>query len=449
MNTFQELGLLKELLKAVEEKKYKIPTPVQEQVIPIILEKEDLMAGSQTGTGKTAGFTLPLLQLLMTSQKKEGKRPLRALILTPTRELAVQVGENVKTYGKYLPLKSALVFGGVNMRAQVKEVRNGVDIIIATPGRLLDHISQKTINLSSIELLVLDEADRMLDMGFIQDIRKIISLMPSTQQNLLFSATFSQEIKQLAGSFLKSPKTITIAPQHTTAELITQTAYGVDKEKKKELLCSLIIDRNWQQVLIFTRTKHAANKLADYLIQAGIRTGLIHGSKTQAARAKALRDFKLSKVRILVATDIAARGLDIHHLPYVVNFELPFVPEDYIHRIGRTGRAGNTGEAISLISQDERSLLQGVERVLKKKIPIEIVPGYEPAFSTQSKPAHFKKREGFKSFHRNQKPSFRKRGGESSEPRDKNSFSSRNKQRFKPKMKGKASAYSQQRKGKV
>jgi ATP-dependent RNA helicase RhlE len=382
--SFKELGLLNELLKAAEEEGYTSPTPIQQLAIPLVLEGTDLMAGAQTGTGKTAGFTLPLLQRLMLNPKNQNK--VRALILTPTRELAAQVGENVRTYGKYLPLKSAVIFGGVNINPQINTLRKGVEIIIATPGRLLDLVSQQALDLSLVEILVLDEADRMLDMGFIHDIRKILAILPKTRQNLLFSATFSPEIKNLANSFLKSPKTIEAARHNTPAELVSQLIYPVDNQRKKELLSFLISSKNWKQVLVFARTKHGSNRLAEQLNKDGITAAAIHGNKSQSARTKALEDFKKGVIRVLVATDIAARGLDIDQLPHVVNFELPNVPEDYVHRIGRTGRAGNEGEAVSLVCIDEHKLLQDIERLLKKKIPSIILPGYEPNPSIQAQP---------------------------------------------------------------
>ncbi len=407
--SFKELGLLNELLKAAEEEGYTSPTPIQKLAIPLVLEGGDLMAGAQTGTGKTAGFTLPLLQRLIQNSKNQNK--VRALILTPTRELAAQVGENVSTYGKYLPLKSTVIFGGVNINPQINALRKGVEIIIATPGRLLDLISQKALDLSSVEILVLDEADRMLDMGFIHDIRKILAILPQKRQNLLFSATFSPEIKQLAASFLKSPKTIEAARHNTPAELVKQLVYPVDNHRKKELLSFLISSNNWKQVLVFARTKHGSNRIADQLNKEGITAAAIHGNKSQSARTKALLDFKTGAIRVLVATDIAARGLDIDQLPHVINFELPNVPEDYVHRIGRTGRAGNEGEAISLVCIDEHKLLQDIERLLKKKIPSSTVPGYEPDPSIEAQPIPNgqNRRGGHRSFSRGQQPFHGKR----------------------------------------
>lgn len=386
LTSFKNLGLINELLKSIDEEGYTEPTPIQEQVIPSILNGCDVMAGAQTGTGKTAGFTLPLLQRLMLGAKNQRYTSIRALILTPTRELASQVGGNVKTYGRYLPLRSTTIFGGVNMKAQTNSLRNGVDIVIATPGRLLDHVSQKTIDLSKIEILVVDEADRMLDMGFVRDIRKILALLPQNRQSLLFSATFSHEIKSLAATFLKSPKTIETKSHNTPAELISQVIYPVDNKKKRTLLSFLISSQNWKQVLVFTRTKHGANRLCEQLVKDGITAETIHGNKSQSARSKALANFKQSRVRVLVATDIASRGLDIDHLPHVVNFELPHVPEDYIHRIGRTGRAGHQGEAVSLVCIDEHKLLQDIERLLKRKIPSVVMPGYEPDLSIKAQP---------------------------------------------------------------
>jgi len=377
--SFESLGLRAELLRAVSEKGYSVPTPIQSQAIPIILEGRDIMGGAQTGTGKTAGFTLPLLQRLTSTAKLDkGSRPIRALVITPTRELAAQVAESVDTYGKYLPLKSAVIFGGVKINPQIQKLRKGVDILVATPGRLLDHVSQKTVDLSKVDILVLDEADRMLDMGFIRDIRKILTLLPEHKQTLFFSATFSDEIKRLANNLLKSPALIEVAQRNTATETVTQVVHPVDKNRKRELLSYLIGSNNWQQVLVFTRTKHGANRLSEQLITDGISAGAIHGNKSQGARTKALADFKNGKVRVLVATDIAARGLDIDQLPHVVNYELPNIPEDYIHRIGRTGRAGKEGEAMSLVCVDEHKLLKGIERLIKRDIHSDIIPGYTP-----------------------------------------------------------------------
>jgi ATP-dependent RNA helicase RhlE len=384
--TFDTLGLSAGLLRAVADQGYTEPTPIQQQAIPTILQGQDLLASAQTGTGKTAGFTLPLLQRLSTSPSN-GRRNPRALILTPTRELAAQVGDSVKTYGKYLPLRTAIVYGGVKIGPQFKQLRQGVDILIATPGRLLDHVNQRTVDLSGVEILVLDECDRMLDMGFIHDIRKIMGLLSESRQTLMFSATFSRPIQQLASTLLKNPAQIEVAPRNTTADRVEQVVHPVDRHRKRELLSHMIGFHDWKQVLVFTRTKHGANRLAEQLAKDGIKTAAIHGNKTQAARAKALQDFKQGRVRVLVATDVASRGIDIDQLPYVVNFELPNVAEDYVHRIGRTGRAGNEGRAISLISDDELHLLSKIERMLKQPLDRDIVPGYEPSFSMKAKPA--------------------------------------------------------------
>lgn len=376
--SFNDLGLLPELIQAITEHGYTKPTPVQEQVIPVILEGSDLMVGSQTGTGKTAGFTLPLLHRLMKNPKQGDRHSIRALILTPTRELAAQVGESVTTYGKHLPLKSAVIFGGVNIKPQIKTLRGGVDIVIATPGRLLDHVSQGTLDLTKLEILVLDEADRMLDMGFIHDIKKVLAMLPKRRQNLLFSATFSPEIKRLADGLLNAPKMIQVTRQNTTAEGVSQVVHPVDNKRKRELLSLLISSQNWKQVLVFTRTKHGANRLAEQLQKDGITSAAIHGNKSQGARTKALADFKNGVVRVLVATDIAARGIDIDQLPHVVNYELPNVPEDYVHRIGRTGRAGNEGQAVSLVCIDEYPYLKDIEKLLKTQIPQVIIDGFKP-----------------------------------------------------------------------
>lgn len=384
--SFKNLGLQKELLQAIDEKGYTEATPIQTQAIPLILQGGDILAGAQTGTGKTAGFTLPLLQRLMSNHSQQRKQPIRALILTPTRELAAQIADSVKVYGKYLPLKGQVIFGGVNINTQIKHLQNGTDILIATPGRLLDLVSQKIIDLSHVEILVLDEADRMMDMGFIHDIKKILALLPKNRQNLLFSATFSTDIKNLAYGLLKSPQTIEVARHNTPAELVTQVVYPVDNKRKRELLSFLISSQKWEQVLVFTRTKHGANRLSKQLITDGITSDAIHGNKSQSARTRALHDFKQGSLRVLVATDIAARGLDIDQLPHVVNFELPNVPEDYVHRIGRTGRAGNEGCACSLVCIDEHKLLIDIERLLKRKIPKVVEPGYEPDPSIPAEP---------------------------------------------------------------
>jgi ATP-dependent RNA helicase RhlE len=375
---FQSLGLSEKLLLAITEQGYQQPTEIQQKAIPIILKGGDVMGLAQTGTGKTAGFTLPLLQILAAKSSNTPKRALRALILTPTRELAAQVGENVQAYGKYLELKSEVIFGGVSIRPQIKALERGTDIVIATPGRLIDLVEQNAVNLSKIEILVLDEADRMLDLGFIHSIKKIIALLPKKRQNMLFSATLSAEIQVIADSFLSNPQIIEVARRNLATTLVTQIVHPVDHKRKRELLSFMIGSKNWQQVLVFTKTKHGANHLCEQLIADGLTSAAIHGNKSQGARTKALADFKSGKIRVLVATDIAARGIDIDNLPYVVNFNLPNVPEDYVHRIGRTGRAGKEGMAVSLVSADEKNLLKDIERVLKTHIPQEIVPGYKP-----------------------------------------------------------------------
>ncbi|MEO0517877.1 MAG: DEAD/DEAH box helicase, partial [Cyanobacteria bacterium P01_A01_bin.116] len=399
--SFKTLGLRAEILRAIAEQGYTEPTPIQQQSIPIVVKGRDVMASAQTGTGKTAGFTLPLLQRLCEGlppqdipdeplreqapasksnkpilRKNKGaggsprghRRPIRALIVTPTRELAAQVGESVNTYSKYLPIRSTVIFGGVKINPQISKLRQGVDILVATPGRLLDHVNQQTVDLSQVEVLILDEADRMLDMGFIHDIRKILALVSEDRQTLLFSATFSREIKKLADSFLRSPELIEVARSNSAAETVDQVVYPVDRVRKSELLSFIIGSRNWRQVLVFTRTKHGANRLTKHLQKDGLTAAAIHGNKSQGARTRALAAFKSGDVRVLVATDIAARGLDIDLLPHVVNFELPNVAEDYVHRIGRTGRAGNEGQAVSLVCIDEKSLLRGIERLLKREI---------------------------------------------------------------------------------
>jgi len=384
--SFEELGLSKPLLKAIQEQGYTKPTPIQAQAIPVILERKDILAGAQTGTGKTAGFTLPLLELLSRKPQNKGKHQTKALILTPTRELAAQVGESVELYGKHLPFKSTVIFGGVKINPQITKLRKGVDIIIATPGRLLDHMSQKTVDLRHIDFLILDEADRMLDMGFINDIKKVLAVMPKDKQTLLFSATYSNEIKKLSSTLLKSPTLIEVARQNTASESVAQAVYHVDKVRKRELLTHLINEGKWSQVLVFTRTKHGANRLTGQLDKDGITAVAIHGNKSQNARTKALADFKKGEVRVLVATDIAARGIDIDQLPHVVNYELPNVSEDYVHRIGRTGRAGNKGEAISLVCVDEHEYLQNIEKLIKKDIPKVWLKGFKPDPSIKAEP---------------------------------------------------------------
>jgi len=374
--TFDDLGLQAELLRAIAAQGYTRPTPIQAQAVPVVLEGRDVLAGAQTGTGKTAAFTLPMLQLL-SSRERKGKAP-RALVLTPTRELAAQVAESVATYGEHLPLRSAVVFGGVGINPQKDALRRGVDILVATPGRLLDHAGQGTVDLSAVEILILDEADRMLDMGFIHDIRKVLKMLPKQRQNLLFSATYSNDIKRLADGLLHNPALIEVARRNTAAEKVTQHVYRADKDGKRDLLIHLIDEGQWSQVLVFMRTKHGANRLAEQLNRASIEAAAIHGNKSQGARTKALAGFKDGTVRVLVATDIAARGLDIDRLPHVVNFELPNVPEDYVHRIGRTGRAGEEGAAISLVGSDEVKLLKDIQRLLKKDIEVLPVPDFVP-----------------------------------------------------------------------
>ncbi|CAD6507453.1 ATP-dependent RNA helicase RhlE [Paraburkholderia kirstenboschensis] len=387
--SFDSLGLSEPLVRAVHELGYTTPTPIQTQAIPAVLNGGDLLAGAQTGTGKTAGFTLPILQRLNSMPphaSASGKRAVRALILTPTRELAAQVEESVRAYGKYLKLKSTVMFGGVGINPQIGALRSGVDIVVATPGRLLDHMQQKTIDLSHLEILVLDEADRMLDMGFIHDIKRVLAKLPPKRQNLLFSATFSDEIKTLADNLLDSPALIEVARRNTTAETVAQKIHPVDRDKKRELLTHLIKQHNWFQVLVFTRTKHGANRLAEQLTKDGISALAIHGNKSQSARTRALAEFKDGTLQVLVATDIAARGIDIDQLPHVVNFDLPNVPEDYVHRIGRTGRAGATGEAISLVCVDELQLLKDIEKLIKRPVPQEVIAGFEPDPTAKPEP---------------------------------------------------------------
>jgi ATP-dependent RNA helicase RhlE len=386
--SFENLGLSADLLRAIREQGYTEATPVQQQAIPAILEGSDVLAAAQTGTGKTAGFTLPMLQRLSERASNNHKRPVRALVLTPTRELAAQVAESIQTYGRHLPLTSAVIFGGVNINPQIHQLRRGVDVVVATPGRLLDHVQRRTVDLSQVEFLVLDEADRMLDMGFIPDIRRIIALMPENgeRQNLLFSATFSRDIRRLADGLLQQPVSIEVAGGDSSADRIAQVVHPVDKQRKCELLSHMIGSRNWRQVLVFTRTKHMANRLATRLEKNGLSATAIHGNKSQGARTRALAEFKKGKVRVLVATDIAARGLDIDQLPHVVNYELPNVPEDYVHRIGRTGRAGNEGEAVSLVCIDEHGHLRNIERMLNTTIRTQVLDGYEPDRSIKPEP---------------------------------------------------------------
>ncbi|RPI60872.1 MAG: DEAD/DEAH box helicase [Lysobacterales bacterium] len=375
--SFDSMGLEPSLLRAVAEQGYTQPTPIQSRVIPVVLEGRDVMAGAQTGTGKTAGFTLPLLQRL-TQNTPPTRGRVRALILTPTRELAAQVGESVKNYGKHLPLKTTVIYGGVSINPQIDQLRRGVDIVVATPGRLLDHAQQRTVDLKHVEIFVLDEADRMLDMGFLPDIRRVIALLPLERQSLLFSATFPEDIRALAAKLLHAPVSVEVGGRNAAADKIEQAAYFVDKGQKRDMLSWLIGSGDWKQVLVFTRTKHGANRLAEQLERDGFSAAAIHGNKSQGARTRALADFKRGAVRILVATDIAARGLDIDQLPHVVNYELPEVAEHYVHRIGRTGRAGNEGLAVSLVARDERPLLKSIERLLGYAVAIRQPNGFVP-----------------------------------------------------------------------
>jgi ATP-dependent RNA helicase RhlE len=387
--TFEELNLAPAILKAVLEQGYDTPTPIQVQAIPAVLAGSDLLGGAQTGTGKTAAFTLPLLQRLSTEPRlvnRRGVNAVRALIMTPTRELAAQVEESVRVYGKYLDITSMVMFGGVGMGAQIDKLRRGVDVLVATPGRLLDHAQQGTLDLSQVQVLILDEADRMLDMGFIHDIKKVLALVPKQKQTLLFSATFSDEIRELANGLLRNPVSIQVTPRNTTVQRITQTIHPVGRAKKKALLTHIISEHNWSQVLVFTRTKFGANNVAEHLTKNGIPAMALHGNKSQTARTQALAGFKNGDIRALVATDIAARGIDIDELPHVVNYEIPNVSEDYVHRIGRTGRAGNSGEAVSLVCLDEEGFMQDIERFTKQNIEVVVVPGFEADAGERAEP---------------------------------------------------------------
>ncbi|HEY2782448.1 MAG TPA: DEAD/DEAH box helicase [Steroidobacteraceae bacterium] len=402
--SFADLGLLPELMRAVADKGYDTPSPIQMQAIPAVLAGRDVLAGAQTGTGKTAGFVLPILQRLAADTAHGSSRAPRALVLAPTRELAAQVAQSARDYGKYLPLRTFQVFGGVSINPQISALRGGCDILVATPGRLLDLAQQRMVDLSQVQVLVLDEADRMLDMGFIHDIRRIIKLLPQKRQNLLFSATYSDDIRGLAERLLHNPLSVQVAPRNAPIELVEQRAYRVQKEQKRHLLAHLIQEGQWRQVLIFTRTKHGANRLTQQLEGAGIQAAAIHGNKSQAARVKALDMFKRGQVTCLVATEVAARGLDIKELPQVVNYELPNVPEDYVHRIGRTGRAGSAGEAISLVSSDESGLLRDIERVLRRSIPTLPTPAFKIVESAQppareGRPQHTQRRHGGQGHH--------------------------------------------------
>jgi ATP-dependent RNA helicase RhlE len=382
--SFNTLGLSPELKQAIESKGYSEPSEIQQQAIPSILQGNDIMAGAQTGTGKTAAFALPILQRLQNDESK--RRRVRTLVLVPTRELASQVGDSFRSYGKNLRFRTSTLYGGVSIKTQIDKLKKGVDIVVATPGRLLDHLDKRTLDLSELEVLVLDEADRMLDMGFIRDIKKILKFLPKKKQNLLFSATFPKEIQALADGLLNSPKRIQVASSNSTAEKVVQVVYPVDKSRKRELLTHCIKEEGWFQVLVFSRTKHGANKLASQLSKEGINADAFHGNKSQSQRTRALKNFKDSKTQVLVATDIAARGIDINLLPQVVNFDLPYVPEDYIHRIGRTARAGQEGKAVSLVSADEHKLLSDIERLLKQEIPRKIIEGFEPTQNLRSDP---------------------------------------------------------------
>ena len=398
--SFSKLGLSDAILRAVAEHGYTVPTPIQAQAIPAVLAGGDLLAGAQTGTGKTAGFTLPVLHRLSTDANgaaltsTTSQRPIRALILTPTRELAAQVEESVRTYGKHTKLNSTVIFGGVGINPQIKQLKQGVDILVATPGRLLDHMEQRTVDLSKVEILILDEADRMLDMGFIRDIRKVLAVLPAKRQNLLFSATFSEEIKALADGLLNKPAMIEVARRNSTVEVILQTIHPVDRDKKHPMLSYLIKTNNWTQVLVFTRTKHGANKLVEQLGADGIGALAIHGNKSQSARTRALSEFKDGSLQVLVATDIAARGIDIDQLPHVVNYDLPNIPEDYVHRIGRTGRAGATGEAVSLVCVDEHDMLKDIEKLIKQTLPRQVIPGFEPDPNARAQPVQLRSGNG-------------------------------------------------------
>lgn len=436
--TFEELNLAPALLSAVHDLGYDAPTPIQAQAIPAVLAGHDLLAGAQTGTGKTAAFALPLLHRLSQGTATGGHKPIRALVLTPTRELAAQIEDSVRAYGKYLDVRSTVIFGGVGMNPQIERIRDGVDILVATPGRLLDLQQQGHLDLSGVQTLVLDEADRMLDMGFIRDIRRILALLPKQRQNLLFSATSSDEIKRLSDDLLNKPAFIEVAPRNATADRIAQVVHPVDRERKRELLSYLISSQNWRQVLVFTRTKHGANRLAQQLEKDGISTAAIHGNKSQGARTKALADFKTNKIRVLVATDIAARGLDIDQLPHVVNFEMPNVPEDYVHRIGRTGRAGAEGEAVSLVCVDEQKLLRDIERLLKRELPKSVIDGFAPDPAIKAEPIP----NG-----RNQRGGGRQEAGRpgNRQPRRQNTGSARNSRQAQPGQRSASSTRGEER----
>lgn len=424
--TFKNLGLSNNLLKAIEKKGYTTPSPIQEKAIPPVLEGKDVLASAQTGTGKTAGFTLPLLHLL-SEQKTLRHRPVRALILTPTRELAAQIFANVKEYSEFLDLRSAVIFGGVNQKPQIANLKRGMDVLVATPGRLLDLHNQRFLSLDKVEIFVLDEADRMLDMGFLRDIERVMKLIPAKRQNLMFSATFSKDIKKLAHGILNNPVQVEATPENTAVEVIQQKVYRVAKGKKTGLIIKLISDGNWQQVLVFTRTKHGANNLCKKMIAAGISAAAIHGNKSQGARTKALEGFKKGTLRVLVATDIAARGLDIPLLPHVINFEIPNISEDYVHRIGRTGRAGASGEAVSLVSADETSYLKDIQKLIGMQIPLEIVEGFEPDPNASTKPIKQGQRGGSRNSSNRPKKAGAKSGSGNRKPKRNNDRRSNNK----------------------
>jgi ATP-dependent RNA helicase RhlE len=396
--TFSSLGLSEGLLRAVADQGYTVPTPIQRHAIPAVLAGGDVLAGAQTGTGKTAGFVLPMLQRLTANAPRHagsgrGRSP-RALILTPTRELAAQVEASIRTYGRHLSITSTAIFGGVGLGPQTASLRRGVDVVVATPGRLLDHLGQGNIGFSRVEFFVLDEADRMLDLGFIPDVKRILAVLPRQRQSLLFSATFSPEIKSFAETLLDRPRTIEVTPPNSTVDMIAQRVHPVDRDRKSQLLAYLVGHHRWQQVLVFTRTKHGADKLVRSLESDGIRAIALHGNKSQNARTRALADFKAGRVTVLVATDIAARGIDIDQLPHVVNYDIPNVPEDYIHRIGRTGRAGSSGEAISLVCVDERAFLRDIERLIKRSIPQQVVEGFEPDPNARAQPVFAQRGRG-------------------------------------------------------
>jgi ATP-dependent RNA helicase RhlE len=423
--SFHSLGLSEPILRAIQKKGYDTPSPIQAKAIPPVLEGKDVLASAQTGTGKTAGFTLPLLHLL-SENPKEKYRPIRALVLTPTRELAAQVHANVKEYSEFLNLRSTVIFGGVNQKPQVAKISQGIDILVATPGRLLDLENQGALSLKRVEIFVLDEADRMLDMGFLRDIERVMKLMPDKRQNLMFSATFSKDIKKLAYTILNNPVQVEATPENTAVEIIEQKVYRVAKEKKTDLIIKLISDGNWKQVLVFNRTKHGANKLCKKMISSGISAAAIHGNKSQGARTKALAGFKSGSVRVLVATDIAARGLDIPLLPHVINFELPNISEDYVHRIGRTGRAGASGEAISLVSADETSYLRDIEKLIDMKIDVEILEGFEPDPNASTEPIKQGQGRNNRSSNTNRNSNSRNSGNKTNANRSRNRSRSRN-----------------------